>query len=374
MKIVYLGNYVQDEKLSGPEKVAKRLFNEANAEKIDCVFLEYFFKEYSDSNIFRRIFAYKIISNSPLIIRAGIIPCILFLKKFRPDIIHIVTFKRYVITPLYLRSFLHSKIVTTLHGIYKFEKNYFRKQNTRFGIIKDTILEKLIFSKSDLIVFLSEQQKSIASKYYKINERKTTVIPNGIDTNYANKRGNLNNSKQLKIIFYNGFSHEVKGLELFLKVLSKLRDKSLDFELYLLGNKPSQEINNILKVHYVNFMSNTELAEFFGDKDVYANTSFYEPFSLFAVEAMAAGIIVIVSNHVGMNQFINNRENGFIFDYNNQSQLEEILESVLSKKIDLNAVSQNAKLIYEQLNWKVVLNLYLKVYNNLLLNGPTINE
>ena len=46
MKIVYLGNYVQDENLSGPEKVAKRLFQEAYSNNYDCTFLEYFFKEY----------------------------------------------------------------------------------------------------------------------------------------------------------------------------------------------------------------------------------------------------------------------------------------------------------------------------------------
>ena len=130
--------------------------------------------------------------------------------------------------------------------------------------------------------------------------------------------------------------------------------KELDFELYLIGDKPLQEINEKIKVNYVPYIHSSELSDFLTDMDIYVNTAFYEPFSLMAVEAMASGLIVVVSSNVGMSRYIEHRKNGFIFDYDLQVQLESILESILTDKLEFNSISNNANLIYNQLNWKEV--------------------
>ena len=367
MKIVYLGNYVQDENLSGPEKVAKRLFQEAYSNNYDCTFLEYFFKEYSDSNLYNRLFGFKIIVEKPLVIRAGILPCIIFLVRSKCEIIHIATFKRYIIIILILSLLFQSKIVSTLHGIIKFEIRVARNKQSYWGILKDNILEKLVFNRSDLLFFLSDKQMELAKKNYKFNENKALVFPNGIDSSFKNKKVSFKKSKLLKIVYYNGYSHEVKGSKLFLEVLSNLKYKELDFELYLIGDKPLQEINEKIKVNYVPYIHSSELSDFLTDMDIYVNTAFYEPFSLMAVEAMASGLIVVVSSNVGMSRYIEHGKNGFIFDYDLQVQLESILESILTDKLDLNSISNNANLIYNQLNWKEVANMYFKSFSELLL-------
>ncbi len=370
MKLVYLGNYVQDEKLSGPEKVAKRLFLETHARKIECVFLEYFIKEYSDSNFYSRLFGYKYVSENHSVIRAGIIPCIIFLLKYKSDVIHIVTFKRYIIIILLLKKLFHSKIVSTLHGINRYEFNFARKKQNYWGNLKDRILERLIFKSSDLLIFLSNQQKEVAKRYYKLDGKKVIIFPNGIDPAFKAKKSILRKPDTFKILFYNGYSHEVKGSKLFFEVLSNLRERGFDFEIYLLGDKPLQKVNDDIKIKHVPYYYNNELARFMADKHIYVNTAFYEPFSLFAVEAMAAGLVVVVSSNVGMSRYIEHRKNGFIYDYKGQDQLEEILEAILANKADINLISQNASLIYERLNWKSVANLYINSFNQ-MLNGDS---
>lgn len=370
MRIVFLGNYVQDEKLSGPEKVAKRLFNEVYSRKIDCVYLEYFFKEYPDSNLFNRVFGYKHLINSPSVIRAGIFPCIIFLLKYKSDVIHIITFKRYIIIILVLKKLFHSKIVTTLHGINRYEFNLARKRQNYWSNLKDRILEKLIFTGSDLIVFLSNQQREVAKQYYKLDEKKVKILPNGIDPIFNTSKNIVNKSGRAKIIFYNGYSHEVKGSKIFFDVLSKLRQKGFDFEIYLFGDKPIQNLDENIIIKYVPYFKNRALAKFMADKHIYINTAFYEPFSLFAVEAMAAGLIVIVSSNVGMNRYIEHGKNGFIYNCTKQDHLEKILEAILTNKIDMNLISHNASLIYEQLNWELVTNLYINSFNQILNKNP----
>ena len=59
----------------------------------------------------------------------------------------------------------------------------------------------------------------LAKKSYKFNENKALVFPNGIDSSFKNKKVSFKKSKLLKIVYYNGYCHEVKGSKLFLEVL-----------------------------------------------------------------------------------------------------------------------------------------------------------
>ena len=361
LRIVYLGNYNQTEKLSGPEKGAKRLFHQSKLCGHDPVFLEYYFKDYEDCNFLKRLFGFNIIKNDPKVIRAGIFRTIFFIMTFRPHIIHIVTYKRYIIAILFLKLLFKSRIVVTFHGIMKYEINKSRIKQKRYDIIKDLLLEKLFITKSDLLVFLSYVQLEMIKKYYKIYNEKVAIIPNGIDEVFFNKKKQINRTNKLKIVFYNGFSHEVKGVNILFEIMSHIQNKNV--EVFLLGNVPAGTTTSYT---HVAMLSVNELSKFLSDKQIYINIAEYEPFSLMAVEAMASGLITIVSDRVGMKRYIHHGENGFVFNYHDKYQLLSILNSILEREVDLNTISKNATRIYKKLNWHDVAKLYFDSYSRLL--------
>ncbi len=71
-----------------------------------------------------------------------------------------------------------------------------------------------------------------------------------------------------------------------------------------------------------------ELANFYTDKNLFISSSIYEPFPLAVIEAMAAGLIPIVSKETGMNRYIEHGKNGFIYDVTNGNELESIIRIV----------------------------------------------
>lgn len=83
---------------------------------------------------------------------------------------------------------------------------------------------------------------------------------------------------------------------------------------------------------------------------------------------MAAGLILIVSNKVGMHNYIEHGKNGFIYDFNSPEQLSTLLNYVLFEKHNLDLISNEAKKIYEILRWENVAKKYYTKYERLCKN------
>jgi len=63
MKIVYIGRYNESEILTGPEKVAKRIFHNMTKINSNCVFVEYFF-DGAKYNIWKKLFGKEKIADA----------------------------------------------------------------------------------------------------------------------------------------------------------------------------------------------------------------------------------------------------------------------------------------------------------------------
>ena len=198
MEIVYLGRYNPSEILTGPEKVARRLFQHTYEKNKGVVFIDYFFKD-KKSNIYKRLLGKKIIQNEPSVIRLGNLRIFFFLVFNQPAIIHIVTLERFII-PVYLYRFLlKSRIITTLHGILKYEISL--NTQKRKSVFKDKLLETLAFKYSNKLIFVSASLKEFSKKYYKTDAAKIEIIPNGIDKIYAGIK-EIKFSNKLKIVLF----------------------------------------------------------------------------------------------------------------------------------------------------------------------------
>ena len=78
---------------------------------------------------------------------------------------------------------------------------------------------------------------------------------------------------------------------------------------------------------------------------------------------MAMGLIPIVSNKVGIKDYIETGVNGFI--YKNIAEIKQILDYLYNDKDNLQKISLNARMIYDKLNWKKVSEEYYKIYKQL---------
>ncbi|MBN1216127.1 MAG: glycosyltransferase, partial [Candidatus Lokiarchaeota archaeon] len=199
--------------------------------------------------------------------------------------------------------------------------------------------------------------------FYKINKKKIIFIPNGVDkTFYCESKKNFN-TKKLNIVFYNGFDNEIdRGLKNILKVLNELAN--IEFTLFVIGNNLDDfgKFNNY-EIRNVETMNEIELIEFLKDKHIFLKSTTYDSFPIMVLECMAAGLIVIISNKVGITSYIKNGKNGFV--YSNLSEVKGIMENIYNNNINLSLISDNAKAICIELNWKAISINYIKLYQDL---------
>jgi glycosyltransferase involved in cell wall biosynthesis len=362
VKIALVGRFGEGEILSGPEKVAKNLFNEISLTNIDTVFLSYFFKSEKTRNFKALLFGFQKLFSNQQVYRLGLFRLILELYKIKPSIIHLVTFERFTIVVFLLRPLLKFKIVYTVHGIYQYEQTIFINKPSIISKLKDLTLERLIFKESDVLVFLSQQMIDLAKNYYKVNSSGCLIIPNGVlvPDNYESKNFNLNH--RLEVVFYNGLENSRKrGLKELLNIFS---DKSLkNYHLTVIGNSISTSFDAISLIQP---LPEKVLYEFLRDKHILIDNLGYMPFSIFAMEAMASGMVILVSDQSGIASFIKNGINGFVYNATQPEQITDILVEILEAKHKLEELSREAYLTARELNWSKIAAQYLQAYKELL--------
>jgi len=363
--IVFAGRFEDKENLSGPGKFSKRIFENyhvgGNSE--NPVFIQYFFdgNKYSSG---KKLFGLEESEHVGFkVYRAGLFKFYKLLKQQRPEIIHITAFERFSLVALLYKLLNSTKAVYTSHGTLKYENAELKKLPFMYKL-KDSICERLLFRFSDLVVFPSEQASQISAKYYKLADRRTTIIPNGIDSIFQQTRQVTDTAEQdgrpLKAVFIYKNVLNDSGLQFLKKYLQSVDSKIKiyvisDTEKIFAGSEPGIEI--------IPLMSAEKLAEFYRDKDIFLSLNEYDTFSISTAEAIASGLIPVVTRQTGISRFIKNEVNGFTLEFGDTQTLGGILNKIYTmNKNDRSIMKKSAAKIYSTLNWNNISELYSKQY------------
>lgn len=365
MKILYIGRYNLSEELTGPEKVAKRIFEQSSQEN-ETVFLEYFF-DGSLYGTWQKLFGYEVIKSEDRIkvYRLGLCRILSFIIKFKPQIIHLITFERFSVIAYLYKLFSKVKIVYSVHGIAVYENENFKKISSSLKK-KDSSCEKMFINRSDKLLFLSEYQLSIGRKYYKLNENKIEFINNGIDKEFHVENNSDRKTDVPSLVFIGDNERIDKDFNFLYRSLDRIAQKC---NLYIIGNfNTSICKNEIEKVTIipVERMSKNILIKFLSDKDIFISSSFYDTFSIATAECMALGLAPIVTNTTGISKLIKSGENGFVVKHGDETDLAGKINVLLENRELRSEVSQRAMEIYELLNWMNVFSAYTKIYRSLI--------
>lgn len=361
MKIIFLGRYNPSEALTGPEKVAKRIFTEyTKAHR--AAFIEYFFdgRKYG---IVKKLLGNEVLSenNDSQVFRMGLFSMLTYLVKTKPDVIHIITYERFGLAAFLYKVFSKVKIVYNIHGIIIHENTKYKNVSLLY-FLKDKLCERIYLRNSDRLIFLSQESVDIASKYYRIDLNKVTVLSNGVDEIFHSKGKDKHYTIEttLKLLFNGSIERKEKG---FTFLNETLKNSDVPFELYLSGNSKKSGEENYLCIP---FTDTKTFAELLSGMDVFISASEYEPFSITATEAMAAGVVPVVSKETGMSRYIQNNVNGFVFNFGDMNELNNILKQIYSDGAAIQMFSERSKEIYNLLNWETICTQYKDLYRTIM--------
>lgn len=259
------------------------------------------------------------------------------IEKENYDIVHTHLFSSQLWTACaqkLIRKNSKTKFITTEHNTYNRRRN--------FKALK--WLDKYLYSRYSSIISISEDTKSNLIKWLepqKSDLHKFKVIDNGIPLKKYMDASPVKLKEiipslpdyNIKVVCMVSRFSEQKDHATLVKAIKKLPE---DVHLLLIGSGSDKEINKSRllvsklkiekRVHFLGIRNDVE--KILKISDVMVLSSNWEGFGLVAVEGMAAGLPVVVSDVSGLNNVV--KDEDLKFRLGNSNELAGILSRLLS--------------------------------------------
>lgn len=273
------------------------------------------------------------------------------------DVVHAHNFHAF---PMHFAGFAKCKrfVVTTHfhsagHSVFR---NFLFKLFRRVG--KRTLL------KADVIVAVSEFEKRLLIKQFKLDDRKVVVVPNGVD--FSEFKGLKRRDRGFRSVLYVGRLETYKGVQYLVEVLPKLQ-KDVVLEIVGSGSlrsrleRRAKELGISDRVKFYQDLSRRDLLQLFVDADVFVSLSQYEAYGLVVAEALVAGTPCIVANSSALTEWIDDKTCFGISHPIVLSELAEAISNILSCRVrgDFVSISQVGSKI---LSWDYVVSRLENLY------------
>lgn len=169
-------------------------------------------------------------------------------------------------------------------------------------------------------------------------------------TNKADQRRVLNILDEDIVFLFIGKLIKSRNIALLLDSFHELNNEHL--KLIIIGDGPEEyKIGECFdsRIIHIPRVPLAELYNYYAISDIYVHPG-SEPYSLAVVQAVASDLIVVASRDVGaVDDVIKNNENGILFSYGNQEELQNSLNQVLENYDSMKESARNSgKFIREE--------------------------
>lgn len=223
--------------------------------------------------------------------------------------------------------------------VYHYHENAFVKGT--FYKVLATIMQKLAHE----IICVSEYQASF------LQQKKCVItIPNALPQNFVNRlTPNFKTAFERKTILMLGSLKLYKSPLKFIELAKRLPQ----FVFVLVISDTKENIDIFIEKYKINVYKNltiyprqNDVVPFYNQASLVLNLSdkkqVVETFGLTALEAMSAGLPVIVPTEGGIAEMVVDGENGYKIDVQNLNQIAECIKTILSDETLYMKLAQNA--------------------------------
>jgi len=260
------------------------------------------------------------------------------------------------------------KLILTYHmdaqtkGLKKIGKN-----------ILDFLYGKKLFEIADKVLYVDEERWHSFKFYNEIIKLKSVYLPNAIDTAVFKTKQvdfgevGLEKYAENKIVLFVGNLLPVKNLETLIKAMSGMNKKNV--LLIVGGGYKEKKYKKMVKeeglqekvIFYGPVKDKEKLAKIYNLASVVCVPSFYESFSLSAVEALACGVPVIGNNIPGIRGRITNGVDGVLLTENTPYSWQDTINSVV------DYTKEQREIIANKAKEKISLNYNIQKHTEKLL-------
>jgi glycosyltransferase involved in cell wall biosynthesis len=241
-----------------------------------------------------------------------------------------------IVNPHHFGPLLYTFVATRLMNIKLVYTEHSRWQLEQLTTLKK-VLNLIMLWRSAAVVAISKQTQNYYSQSLMLRESSVHLITNGIDIAIYKKKKKCHLRQSLgigdheKVIGMVAHLRPEKNHKLLISAFSNLARIMNDVKLILVGadgmdgeiQKYAAQSDGSDKILFLG--SRNDIPELLDIFDIFCLPSVYEGLPLTILEAMAAGVPVIGSDVLGINEVVVNNVNGLLFPSNDDQKLTETL-------------------------------------------------
>ncbi|MCM0646935.1 glycosyltransferase family 4 protein [Clostridium swellfunianum] len=206
------------------------------------------------------------------------------------------------------------------------------------------------------VIACSQYMKEEIHSVFNTPLDKLYIVPNGVSVeafegcfNIAEFRRNFARDEE-KIIFYVGRHVYEKGIQLLIEAAPDILSACSEVKFVIAGKGAmSEELKQKAramglenKILFLGYLEDDEKAKLYKASDVAVFPSLYEPFGIVALEAMAAGCPVAVSDVGGLKEIVEHKVSGMKLIPGSKDSIKDNVIELLDNDLLRKAVSENA--------------------------------
>ncbi len=227
------------------------------------------------------------------------------------------------------------------------------------------------------VIAVSNWMRSEVVSQFKVPSQKVAEIPNAVDVSKFEKpvdveatRHRWNVEPGDRLITAVGRLTSQKGFDDLIRAYPKIRSSVPASRLLLMGDGyMRRELEALAETEQVKaattfagFVSDSDLIDAIKSSDVVAVPSRFEPFGIIALEAMAAGVPVVVSKVGGLAEIVEDSVDGLEVEPNSPSSIADATVRLLSDRTLAGQLAARAKEKVKVYNWETSARKTLSVY------------
>ena len=205
-----------------------------------------------------------------------------------------------------------------------------------------------------------------------VSPKSITVISNLVNIRLGARRITQEQSPTFKLIFLSRIE-EKKGLELLFDALSFL---DMDWQLTIAGSGKQEYVSGlrartqILKldnrINWIGQVSDQEKYSLVAKHDLLVLTSFNENFANVVIESLSVGTPVLVSDQVGLSDYVKKRQLGWICALEPNDIKEKLINAYHAPEAREKIRQLAPEIIRKDFDDQILANRYLELYKGLM--------
>ncbi|MEA5626088.1 glycosyltransferase [Nostoc sp. UHCC 0251] len=252
------------------------------------------------------------------------------------------------------------------------------QQSARKKQIYLQLIEKANLNYSQYIHFTSAQEQQEASRLNLTSP--SFILPHGvaIPNNIPNARQRLQQHLKLPtdepIILFLSRLHPKKGLDYLIPALGKLSDYRFTLVLAGAGSPEYEtEVKSLLvshgiqnRTHFTGFVKGEMKDLLMQGADLFTLTSYSENFGVAVMEALAAGVSVVVTPGVAVADMVKQNYLGYVAEFD-VAAIASAIQQALNHPQEAKEMGDRArKLILENYTWDSIASKLISVYQDIV--------